>query len=631
MDALPQPAVKFIPKYVTLWSRVFLGLAPGGTIPTEVITDAFWANLLSLDVDYAYLYSILNNLSRDECVGRGKAVLHLILEKCLTCARTMEFDDPRKIHALETFSATARCILAKNLGGWEVMTVFAGDVGQSDKFFMGLISAISDCICDGAAATELKHSALQLALVLVSGLAQLSPGAYFLRTDLFPAIVDVILGTDTQKYTFEAITLLALLANFHKSDAAHQNPYIAQIKQTQSCELLQAIAWAANFAVGTVVKQYQELSDDTPPCPKITLGSIVTMFKPDRVFTDPPKGLFAKQPIEAAAVLLPVFEFLDNNKSFADVLVKPFTQEDDSQEHVLVLSLVTASSYILTHATSSASPRAVAYAHLSLNILLRLVQNPKISSAFCQPRSRPIRLCRQRIPLLPIVTGPRPPMCAVLDSCVLWLRHNLHKKLEVNCYTVCIRICHQMISFLQKHGIRLEYHWIELWRAILGLLEFLTKKIGELQSAAGIRLLINETLSLLDLSITTSQAFLPSAKVLHEFVYELTRSSSILKSQDSLLKKPELAGGARERGSTISGHTTSESLTVLVNVVEFYETKIGHTRSANQALRTVAQEIDKDGLQGVEEGRDLEIRSAPVNEVAGLLRYVYADSMSLMP
>jgi len=101
------------------------------------------------------------------------------------------------------------------------------------------------------------------------------------------------------------------------------------------------------------------------------------------------------RPIEAAAVLLPVFEFLDSNQTFAEVLVKPFTQEDDSQDRVLILSLVTASSYILTHATSSASPRAVAYAHLSLNILLRLVQNPKISSAFCQPWSRPIRLCRQ--------------------------------------------------------------------------------------------------------------------------------------------------------------------------------------------------------------------------------------------
>ena len=119
-----------------------------------------------------------------------------------------ESDDPRKIHALETFSATARCILAKNLEGWEVMTVFAGEIGQSDRFFMvggapffhkavGVdiqqesISTIDRCICDGTATADLKHSALQLALVLVAGLAQLSPGAYFLRTDLFPAVVEV--------------------------------------------------------------------------------------------------------------------------------------------------------------------------------------------------------------------------------------------------------------------------------------------------------------------------------------------------------------------------------------------------------------------------------------------------------
>lgn len=91
-----------------------------------------------------------------------------------------------------------------------MMTVFAGEVGKSDRFFMvggarrfhqgrtdmtpaeqELISTVADCICDQAAAPGLKHTALQLALVLVSGLGQLSPGAYFLRTDLFPAIVDV--------------------------------------------------------------------------------------------------------------------------------------------------------------------------------------------------------------------------------------------------------------------------------------------------------------------------------------------------------------------------------------------------------------------------------------------------------
>ena len=72
-------------------------------------------------------------------------------------------------------------------------------------------------------------------------------------TTLFPSS-QVILGTDTRKYTSEAMLLLASLANFHKSDAAHQNPYLAQIKHTQSRDLLRVIAWASNLAVEAVVK-----------------------------------------------------------------------------------------------------------------------------------------------------------------------------------------------------------------------------------------------------------------------------------------------------------------------------------------------------------------------------------------
>ena len=38
---------------------------------------------------------------------------------------------------------------------------------------------------------NLRHQVLQLAIVLVCGISQLSPGAYFLRRDLFPSIVMV--------------------------------------------------------------------------------------------------------------------------------------------------------------------------------------------------------------------------------------------------------------------------------------------------------------------------------------------------------------------------------------------------------------------------------------------------------
>lgn len=37
----------------------------------------------------------------------------------------------------------------------------------------------------------IRHQVLQVALIYMCGVAQLSPGAYFLRRDLFPAIVTV--------------------------------------------------------------------------------------------------------------------------------------------------------------------------------------------------------------------------------------------------------------------------------------------------------------------------------------------------------------------------------------------------------------------------------------------------------
>ena len=44
-------------------------------------------------------------------------------------------DDPRKTNALQTLSIVVRCVLAKNLSGWEVLEVFGGGV-KGDAVFM---------------------------------------------------------------------------------------------------------------------------------------------------------------------------------------------------------------------------------------------------------------------------------------------------------------------------------------------------------------------------------------------------------------------------------------------------------------------------------------------------------------
>jgi hypothetical protein len=102
-----------------------------------------------------------------------------------------------------------------------------------------------------AIVVHLRHQAMQLALTFMCGISQLSPGAYFLRRDLFPAIAAVsdirsanpvlffhihrqfINSPETEQFTFEAVLLLSLMANFHKSDgAAMLNPYLRCIKET---------------------------------------------------------------------------------------------------------------------------------------------------------------------------------------------------------------------------------------------------------------------------------------------------------------------------------------------------------------------------------------------------------------
>lgn len=205
-------------------------------------------------------------------------------------------DDVKKAHAVETLSIASRCLLRKNLTGWEVMEIFAGGVHESDKVFNDLTAMISDILSDAAAPTSLRHQVLQLAVILVAGISQLSPGAYFLRRDLFPCIVTIITSLETEQFTFEAALLLALLANFHKSDAAKLNPYLRRIRETQDDALMHKVCWASNFAADAVAKSYQSIFDDSPPTLGTTFGSLLFSLRPDRALAatpvDPPRELF---------------------------------------------------------------------------------------------------------------------------------------------------------------------------------------------------------------------------------------------------------------------------------------------------------------------------------------------------
>ncbi|KAI0052510.1 hypothetical protein FA95DRAFT_1675192 [Auriscalpium vulgare] len=613
------------------------GLTPTQINPKES-SDAFWREYLSLDVDRTYITEQLNTISKEDFLGHLKPLLGALFLTCLKHMREAPYDDVRKAHAVEIMTVLTRSLLRKSdLAGWEVMEMFAGEVNKSDKFFMDFSATVDDLLGDEKAPAGLRHDVLQLVIIFMCGINQLSPGAYFLRRDMFPAIVSFTKGPETGRFAFEALLLLGLLANFHKSDAAKLNPYLQRISETTDVDYLQKICWAANFASAAAVKAYQDISDDSPPTMASTLGSFLTSLRPDRALAstqvDPPRELFKNQPIEACIVLLPVFEFLTRNPTFVAVLSQGISNDTDktpANMTPLALTLISLSSYLLTHATSSSSARAISYATLSMNILLAAVEKQEFLRALCESTPYDIRLCRQRLPTLPLVPPPRPPMCALLDTSVLWLRHNLHKRLEVHLYLTCIRLLHRVIWSLQNEHIRLEYGWLQLWKAVIGVLDFLANKLENLDTTGGVEMLLQETIVLLDLVCTKADAFLPSPHAVHELIYELVRSAPTLRKQPLILQSVALQ---RTTGNPSSVESqASQALSRLLTTNDYYEDKLGsaQARSANKAISIVARDIEQDGIHGV---RDTAIETPPLHSegVIIFLRHVYTDGMALMP
>jgi hypothetical protein len=129
------------------------------------------------------------------------------------------------------------------------------------------------------------------------------------------------------------------------------------------------------------------------------------------------------RPIEACVILLPIFEFVLRNRTFPSILVEGVKDAagDQTSRPPLAHTIVSLSSYLLTHATSTSS-RAIAYANIALNILLALVETKEIIRVFCELGPHPVRLCRQVCPTVVSITfalkiflkeAPNAPVCTV--------------------------------------------------------------------------------------------------------------------------------------------------------------------------------------------------------------------------
>ncbi len=96
-----------------------------------------------------------------------------------------------------------------------------------------------------------------------------------------------------------------------------------------------------------------------------------------------------------------MYEFLHANPLFTTVLLEDLVSPpaDGGQSSPLPCTLITFTSYLCSHASSTSSPRSIGYANLSLNTLLSLVENGVVMKFMTQTSITAIRLCRQVGPI----------------------------------------------------------------------------------------------------------------------------------------------------------------------------------------------------------------------------------------
>lgn len=108
------------------------------------------------------------------------------------------------------------------------------------------------------------------------------------------------------------------------------------------------------------------------------------------------------------------------------------------------------------------------------------------------------------------------------------MNHNLRRRLDVDLYILSIGIIIRLISHLSRSRTRLNYHWSELFRSLLTLIRFLTSYTVDLKGLTNIEILLDDLVSLIALSLSAGEAFLPSPAAYDDLFYKLVETGDIL-------------------------------------------------------------------------------------------------------
>jgi len=470
-----------------------------------------------------------------------------------------EVDQIRLSNALEVLSAIFKTILNKE--GYEnvnrdLISLIAGSIDNSDSVFSDFVYSVDKILSDQAQSLRTRHRTLQLALSLVSGVNQGSINAYFLRRDLFNTIASLIANPQSVSLVFDSVLLLDLLANFRRFES--RNPYLVRMEDYVDEKAMERIISLSTLALEDLREAYRNISTAKNTNSSL-IGQVTStvinvigspLSKKASPASRPINQAFDSHPGRPTCILLPIYDLLCSNTTFFNVLLasKSFWE-----------SFLSFSSYLLSHASSN--PRSELYGRLVLVILIHLAEEGAklVCGATDDSIKVSVEFCRDRLPPLgPSSDLAREPIAAMLDCGILYLRHNLQRKLKIATHIVCLRLIHELLFCLQSHQVRLEgFDWRELWRALFSLGSRVGSRIDELKTVPDIDRLAQQILDILSFAAIWSEVLFKDNLTTAILYFEILRSEEIIKNLIAAATISSEANFNSENGSNSLGRKSN--------------------------------------------------------------------------
>ncbi|KAF9292622.1 hypothetical protein BGZ68_000026 [Mortierella alpina] len=538
--------MKLKEKFVEIYDTFLRGQDPAqGRDP-----DVFWDELFLIKVNESYLSTSLRQISEDQLLAIKDGINAIFLH----AVQTMRDPLPqRRLHAMQTLTIVLGEIFRKKFHNWSFDVIHllpASMAWWSHAYFLILT-------------VEIQIVALRLAIALACGNDNVNNNSlneYFMQKDIFASLIKFFAKVESVDLAFEAMALLGLLANYNKYET--RNPYLQHISALRDETILRKMSMVIVHTCDKMRRSYIEVMDDDElsAVSKLTSAlSYVTgmLWNPKGQDSSVTDTVFAQLPDGRVTVLLVFYDLVYTNKQFRDVFLNytvsnttasapnspgaqtPSLPATESNETGLG-SFLSFASYLLQH---NRTHHTAPYTHLCLVIMQLFVEDTSSYPYLCSipqsqdasPSTHPmpshpttsmtnVRLCRQRQPVLPKVKQARPMAAVLLDVILGFLKHNMKKKMQVDCFRIATAIIFALASRFKALRVRLPYHWAEVWNTLQGLVKFLQANAEKFKHIPEARDLVAETIDLVNYFVTFGDLIMPDPASLYALYYEIVRS-----------------------------------------------------------------------------------------------------------